>query len=171
MTKECVACKQQLPLSNFNKKQGKCKQCQAAYNKKYKEDNWIDLLDKNHNRQMMYKTNIVSFARRMYKNMLNRVHGYGSVYSSNYQGLPICTRDEFMIFCANDKNLPRLYKAWQDSGHKIELVPSPDRLIPEVGYVIGNIEICTFSENVKRQFKKDPNNTIPSLYGLQEEEN
>lgn len=167
--KKCISCGLDLEQSNFHNKKSKCKSCQAEYDRNRRVEKWVEICEKDHNRYMRYRTDLDAFIRRTYKNMLNRVKGHGLINNAYYKGLPICTREEWIEFCSKDANLPILFKTWQEAGWPKELVPSPDRLIPECGYVIGNVEICTFRENIQRQHK-DNNSPKIFLHGISQTE-
>lgn len=42
--KKCTVCKEILPIDKFNKKDGKCKECQKIYNKQYKKEHMEEIL-------------------------------------------------------------------------------------------------------------------------------
>lgn len=112
--------------------------------------------------QRQYNKTLNGHIRRTYANIKGRVVGYQKTKAHIYLGLPLLSRDEFYRFSFQNKNLIRLYSAWEMSGFDRKLTPSIDRVIPENGYIIGNIKWITHSENsgkipyLKRASVNDP---------------
>ena len=85
----------------------------------------------------------------MYLNAQQRVRGQDKTHPQ-YKGLPICTHEEFYKF-AETSNYGSLYDAWVNDGYKLRFTPTIDRLDKTRGYVLGNIEIVTMTENLRRR--------------------
>jgi hypothetical protein len=83
-----------------------------------------------------------------YNNMTRRVTGY--VKPHLYKGLDICSRDVFYDWSLDNESFNYLYIDWVDSGFKRALSPSIDRIDTNKGYVSGNIQWITLSENSKK---------------------
>lgn len=83
-----------------------------------------------------------------YNNMDRRVRGY--VKSHLYKGLDLLSRDEFYRFSLCEEAYHKLYEDWVFSGYERRLSPSIDRIDADLGYVLGNIQWITHSENSKK---------------------
>ncbi len=85
---------------------------------------------------------------RMYLNAQQRVRGQDRKHPQ-YKGLGICSHEEFYDF-AERNGYPAMYASWRSDGFSPSLSPTINRLDNAKGYVLGNIEILTFSDNVNR---------------------
>ena len=83
----------------------------------------------------------------MYRNMISRVNGVQKKYLHLYEGLDILPKEQFYEFALNDSEFHRLFKEWEDSLYQRRLCPSIDRIDTKLGYVLGNIQFLTMSEN------------------------
>ena len=83
-----------------------------------------------------------------YNNMTRRVAGY--VKPHLYKGLDICSRDVFYDWSLGSPSFEHLYNNWVDSDFKRILSPSIDRIDTDKGYVLGNIQWITLSENSQK---------------------
>lgn len=92
-----------------------------------------------------YEKTINGFLMRAYRNMKSRV--VGLVKPHIYQDLEIISKKEFYKFSIEDKNFIELYAAWKDNNFDRKLSPSVNRINPEKGYTIDNIEWTTHSYN------------------------
>jgi hypothetical protein len=95
------------------------------------------------------KTNIEYFIRTRLTTIKRRIK-----LNRSYQNLPICSAGEFFDWSIRSKVLAKLFKAWNDSGHKYRLIPTIDRIDPKKGYTIDNIRWIVLHENSKRARKK-----------------
>lgn len=79
----------------------------------------------------------------------------------SYQGLPICTIEQFISRFLHDAHFLWLHKQWLQSAEKAKknkkryfpqksLRPVPDRMEPWLGYDIENIRFLTYAENHAR---------------------
>ena len=87
---------------------------------------------------------------RTYRNMLSRVRGIQKKKAHLYQGLPILPKDEFYKWSINNADFLRLYKDWMASNNERKICPSINRIDSTKGYLLGNMEWITHSDNSKR---------------------
>jgi len=86
---------------------------------------------------------------KAYTNMSQRVRGVQKKYYKYYKDLPILSRQDFYRWTKRTRYM-KLWKAWADSGYQCSLSPSIDRIDSSKGYVIGNMQWITKSDNSKR---------------------
>jgi hypothetical protein len=72
----------------------------------------------------------------------------------------IITREKFYEFANNSPELKKLYEAWVESGYERSLTPSVDRIDNSKGYISGNIQFLTQSENTKKGHVENPPRSI-----------
>lgn len=104
---------------------------------------------------------------RTYTIMLQRTKGKNTCRPDIYAGLPICTRQEFLDRFMACPAYEKIYDAWIASGKERRLAPSPDRLVGKLGYVLSNIQMVAFGENVRRSSRR--RNGHLDEYGIREE--
>lgn len=134
-TKKCYVCMVEKPLSEFYKQKGmvdgrlnKCIECCNNYS-----DN-------------QRKTNPSYYMRAIYNGMKWRCQ-----HLDRYKVLQILSKDEWVIWCSKNMNkFMRLYRKWQESGFDNKLSPSIDRIDNKLGYLSGNMQWLTQSENAKK---------------------
>ena len=80
-----------------------------------------------------------------YNNMNRRVRGY--VKSHIYKDLELLSREDFYNFSLCGEVYHKLYEDWVNSEYDRKLSPSIDRIDSSKGYVLGNIQWITHSEN------------------------
>lgn len=85
-----------------------------------------------------------------YSHMRRRVEGRGGERDGNYIGLPCLAKEAFMEWANHDPEFHVLWDAWIASGFVRKLTPSIDRINPEKGYVLGNLQWLTVSKNVSK---------------------
>lgn len=132
----CTTCLANKPLSEFFRDNRRlvpykavCKSC-----------------DKKRNRT--YEKTPQGFLTSTYHNMQCRVRGQGNPRErKHYKGLPILPRATFYAWARENADFWRLFKLWTASGHRVKLAPSVNRLDPDDGYLLGNIEFITHSLN------------------------
>jgi len=154
--KKCSVCHLTKPITDFSLRYKKknlstyrynCKKCVSRMSKKYYSYDRKKSYIGNRKYHDLRKTNIHVFIKLKYRSMKNRVNHKNKKRFGSYNNIPICSRDEFIKFASNSNPLKTLYKEWQDSGYKLQLTPSVDRIVNEKGYVINNIQFLTFKEN------------------------
>lgn len=90
---------------------------------------------------------------RTYRNMLSRVKGIAPKGRHRYKDLEILNKQEFYEWSLNDTEYNRLYDEWVKSGYDRRLSPSIDRIDTTKGYVLGNMQWLTHSENSRKTCK------------------
>ena len=66
------------------------------------------------------------------------------------KSLPYLTRTDFIEFANSDSDLKQLFADWVDSNFLRGVTPTVDRIIPERGYVLDNMQFLTLSKNVSK---------------------
>lgn len=95
---------------------------------------------------------------KRYAHMLARQRGVASHQSNGALGKDICTPEEFMIWCKDFDNLNiflAIYFDWAANGFNRWDSPSIDRIDPEKGYSLDNLQWLSFSANCEKN-NKDP---------------
>jgi len=113
-----------------------------------------------HKHKRRYDLNF--FLRTRYVELKNRCSNPNEP-KNNYLGMKYCSLMEFYSFFINDNKLKKLFKNWQKSNFDFKLAPSIDRIDPKKGYILGNMQFITHSENCTkdqimtkiRMFSKD----------------
>lgn len=72
------------------------------------------------------------------------------------RNIPCLRREDFIQTALANQILKEMFDKWVSSGFDRKLKPTVDRIVPEKGYVIGNIQFLTFSENVIKGNKENP---------------
>ncbi len=83
-----------------------------------------------------------------YNNMKRRVDGH--IKPHLYKDKEICDRGLFYKWSSSNTDYNTLYGSWVDSGYDKKLSPSIDRKDTALGYVIGNMQWITHSENSRK---------------------
>ena len=84
---------------------------------------------------------------RAYDRMKRRVAGKQGPY---WEGLPLLSKESFLKWAHSGDAFGKLYYAYKDSNWDRKLAPSVDRIDSKKGYVLGNIQWLTVSQNAKR---------------------
>ncbi len=80
--------------------------------------------------------------------LINAIYRRQQVYSKKRgHPRPTYTKEELHKWFSKQSNFDELHKAWIESGCKIYLIPSVDRLDNSRGYSFDNIRLVTFAEN------------------------
>jgi hypothetical protein len=145
--KLCSKCNVEKDLTNFYKHSAICKDCRNERTRIYRLNN-NNLWTRN------YEKTKKGFLVRMYRNMTSRVDGIQKKSIHLYGGLDILPKDEFYEFAFNDSEFHRLFKQWEDSLYQRRLCPSIDRIDAKFGYVLGNIQFLTMSENSSKTSRR-----------------
>lgn len=94
------------------------------------------------------KCTIDRFLGYLYSSMKRRVNGKGNVKNPHlYTGLPILTKEAFVVWAKNHPDFLNLYKCWVANDFDRKLTPSVNRMNSKKGYILGNIEWMTTSQN------------------------
>lgn len=150
MSKCCNGCSLTKPLSEFPPKSdcrfgvaGTCRECKNTQQRYRRKSN------KNKDTKSYEKTK-KGYLMRTYRNMKSRVTGVLKKKNHLYLGLPIMDKDTFYIWSLGSDSFNTLFEAYEASGWDLKLAPSIDRRDPEDGYVEGNVQWLTHSENSKK---------------------
>lgn len=98
----------------------------------------------------IYEKTPKGFLMRSYRNMQSRVTGVQKQKFHLYKGKELLERDLFYSWSLNSDTFNKLFKEWEQSGYERKLTPSVDRIDSNKGYVLGNMEWVTHSENSRR---------------------
>jgi len=92
---------------------------------------------------------IDKFLSALYSKMSRRVRGLkGATKRPDiYTGLTILPKDAFYNWAKNHSDFLNLYKSWVSNDFDRKLTPSVNRMNSKKGYILGNIEWMTTSQN------------------------
>lgn len=93
------------------------------------------------------KATLARFLSRCYTKMGRRVKGKDTKRPDLYLGLSILPRDVFITWSKNHPDFLSLYKRWFTNDFDRKLTPTVNRMNSNKGYVLGNIEWMTNSQN------------------------
>jgi len=116
-----------------------------AYMKKYRETYIEPQSTKDAKRA--YRRSFKGKVVHTYLRMVDRVKG-ATNRSTYYKGLEILTREEFYKWALNNTEYIRLHAEWNGICRKT--APSIDRIDSNKGYVLGNMQWITVSQNSKK---------------------
>lgn len=150
MTKKCFICGEVKPLDAFYKhgemRDGhlnKCKECTKRYARE-RDTRAIDM--------KRYRTNPDRYLKHKYYMMKSRCLGKTGHHS--YDGRALLTEKEWQNFCLEtQEEFMSLFVSWQNSGYQRKFAPSIDRIDNDRGYVLGNIQWLSQSENSAKYTK------------------
>ena len=94
-----------------------------------------------------YEKTPAGFLMRCYRNMQSRVTGVQWKKAHLYRSLPLLPRAEFYDWALTSAAFHILWQQWVRSGYSRKLTPSVDRINPEQGYALPNMQWVTHSEN------------------------
>lgn len=97
-----------------------------------------------------YEKTINGFLVRLYRNMKSRVIGVQKIKFHLYKDKELLDKDEFYQWANSSKTFKKLYKKWIENNYDRKLTPSVDRINPNKGYLLSNMEWVTHSENSRR---------------------
>ena len=90
------------------------------------------------------------FIQRLYTKMKSRVKGTHGHNEKYYKGKGILDKQKFYTWLETNPTFHVLFREWTLSEFDRLKVPTIDRLNSNLGYLEGNIEVVTFSENMRR---------------------
>lgn len=107
-------------------------------------------------RSRLYEKTTKGYLVRTYRNMYNRVNGLPKGKAHLYKGLPICDKQEFYEWSLREDSIFGLMlEEYKLSGYDMAFAPSIDRIVTADGYVLGNIQWLTHSNNSSKTNKNN----------------
>jgi len=94
-----------------------------------------------------YEKTINGFLMRTYRNMKSRVLGIQKKKAHLYLGKPLLNKEEFYKWSESSKEFIKLFNNWHKAKFNRKLCPSINRVDPDLGYELNNMEWITHSEN------------------------
>lgn len=159
--KQCFKCNTVKPLTDFYRhpdmpdgRVNKCKEC----NKKDVRANYS--VNKEAKREYDRKRHRFSISRiidHRYNGLKLRSEGRGC-RKYKVSGKPYATKEEFLEWFnvpQNHRKFMSIYKKWVKSGFENRLSPSIDRIDPDRGYTVDNMQWLTKSDNCSKYDKKN----------------
>lgn len=148
--KTCRKCQLTKPLIEFVK-HPECKDGYLNTCKKCKlEDQRIKRLQSRNACTKKYEKTLSGFVMRAYRNMQSRINGIQWKKQHLYAGKDLLSRHKFYEWSQYDENLHLLFDNWEKSGYDRRLTPSVDRIDSSKGYILGNMQWITHSENSRK---------------------
>ena len=87
------------------------------------------------------------FLMRLYRNMQSRVKGIQKIKFHLYKGCELLPREQFYTWAKESKDFHKLFKTWVKNNYSQKLTPTVNRIDPNKGYTLNNMEWLTHSEN------------------------
>lgn len=87
--------------------------------------------------------------RRSYGSMKSRVQGNSTRTPWLYKGLPIISRDKFIVWSLSNPDLLRVFTEWVESDFRYDKKPSVDRIDASKGYTLDNMRWVTIGQNIR----------------------
>ena len=103
-----------------------------------------------------YERTVNGKLMRIYRNMQSRITGVQKHKIHLYANKELLSREDFYDWAKASSEFITLYNSWVQSGYERKLAPSVDRVDPNRGYTIDNMEWVTHSENSRRGGKWKP---------------
>lgn len=148
--KTCKICNIEKQLTDYAKhkecKDGLMTFCRACLNAKRRE--WRERTN-NHTEKKYEKTKN-GFLMRMYRNMKSRVSGVQSAKYHLYVNKELLSKEDFYSWAKTNKEFDSLFEVYEQNNYQMKLAPSIDRIDSSKGYVIGNIQFITHSQNSRK---------------------
>lgn len=119
-----------------------CQSCVAADRKRKWESRESD--------SRSYEKTKKGFLMRKYRNMKSRILGIQKKKFHLYEGKSLIEKELFYRWAESSPQFHALFEEWEKSGYDRKLSPSVDRIDSEKGYIMGNLEWITHSENSRR---------------------
>ena len=94
-----------------------------------------------------YEKTKSGFLMRLYRNMKSRITGIQWKKAHLYKGKELLPKNDFYKWAWNNKTFQRLFMKWEKSNYNRKLTPTVNRINPQIGYVLENMEWLTHSEN------------------------
>lgn len=125
--------------------------CQSHYNKYRRRLN--PNIDKE------YEKTPNGFLMRLYRNMLSRTTGIQKTKYHLYKGKSLLSKEEFYSWGKNHPRFKELFAVYVANNYNRKYAPSVDRINPDLGYELSNMEWVTHSENSRRSSVTRKRNT------------
>jgi hypothetical protein len=103
-------------------------------------------------KEKKYRNSPRGYLNRIYNGVKTRCTNTKNKRTKSYHGLDFMTWEEFLEWGFTEE-LVAMHKNYLDSGKDRKLAPSVDRIDPTKGYVKGNVQWLTLSENSRRAGK------------------
>lgn len=97
---------------------------------------------------MKYKPE--SFLRKIYSALQSRCRDSSDIY---YFNMEYCSREKFINKFKNCAIYLKLHNEWVDSSFSPKLTPSIDRMDPNIGYLIDNLQMLVHPKNAAKDKK------------------
>lgn len=97
-----------------------------------------------------YEKTPKGFLMRLYRNMKSRITGIQKQKAHLYEGKALLDKEEFYNWAEFHPSFIKLFNNYVASGYDRKAAPSVDRINPDLGYLIKNMEWVTMSENSRR---------------------
>jgi hypothetical protein len=82
--------------------------------------------------------------------MKSRIEGVQKAKHHLYAGKELMDKGDFYTWALNNEDFKKLFVQYKQSGYKMRLAPSVDRIDSSKGYTVSNIRWVTHSENSRR---------------------
>ena len=122
---------------------------------KLRKKNYSKHRDKNLARSARWNRTLDGKIKSAYNSIICRVKTKSRHNAKTYYGLDFCSKQTFYNFSNNNIDLEYLMMKWKESNYDRRYAPSIDRITSSKGYVMGNMEWITLSDNVKRSWLKN----------------
>jgi hypothetical protein len=104
----------------------------------------------NPNKDKEYEKTPKGFLMRLYRNMKSRVEGIQKKKYHLYEGKSLLPKETFYDWAEKHPSFVFLYNQYICNNYDRKLAPSVDRINPDEGYKLSNMEWVTMSENSRR---------------------
>lgn len=121
------------------------------YDRNWYRKNAREQSEKARLRKLVYKYSPKWHLLQKYSAMKARVSGYGHSF---YKHLPLLSKDEFLHWAINNKKFLKLFEEYKSMDMKRKYAPSIDRIDTTKGYIVGNLQFITVSENSKKYLQR-----------------
>jgi hypothetical protein len=140
--KKCTRCKKKKKISDYPKdsrtKTGMKSHCKECHRKACKEY------------RIKTRRTKESYIKYKYTSSLQyKVRGTSPSHVQCFEGLDICTKQEFFNWSINHSDFNEIWDAWQRSEREHLLTPTIGRIDTRFGFELWNMEWQTLTEHAK----------------------
>jgi hypothetical protein len=114
----------------------------------------------------VYEKTFEGHLRKRYWNMRRRQKGTGG-HRVKRSWAPLLPQEEFLSWGLASMEYRNLYALWVESGFNRKLTPTVDRKDAKKGYVLGNIQWLTFSQNSLKGKIEHPRKSKSGMPGIE----